>query len=165
MDINVKGCANLFHAALEEGAKRICLISSAGTMKGYPEGTFFRRNMPMRSREAYSLSKVLQEVVAEHYHRVHGIPVAVLRPSGIVDAGERISKYGAEIPPRIEHLIDRRDIGEVVHRVLQLEGLEWEVFYPFGHSSADHICDAAYTRRRLGWTPRFGDAALEALYD
>lgn len=164
MDVNVKGCANLFHAALEHGIQRICLISSAGTMKGYPEGTYFRRNMAMRSREMYSLSKVLQENVAEHFNRLHRMPVAVFRPSGIVDASERISKYGADIPPRVEHVVDRRDIGEGVHKALQLDGLDWEIFYIFGHSSADRICDAAYTRKRLDWSPKFGDAALEALY-
>lgn len=164
MNINVKGTAHLFHAAVESGIKRICLISSAGVVKGYPEGTFHSRELPLLGKDLYSLTKVLQEKIADHYHSHHGIPVSYLRPSGIVDAEENISKYGSEIPPRVEHLIDRHDLGEVVHRTLQMPDLRREIFYGFGHSNADQHWDVAYTRERLDWTPRHGDKELEALY-
>lgn len=164
LDINVKGTAHLFHAAVEAGVQRICLISSAGVVKGYPEDTFHTRDIPLLGKDLYSLTKVLQEKIADHYHHLHGIPVSYLRPSGIVDAKERTSKYGPEIPPRIEHLIDRHDLGEVVHKVLEFPSLKREVLYVFGHSRADRNWDAAYTRELLDWSPRYGDPELEALY-
>jgi len=164
MDINVKGTAKLFHAAVEAGISRICLISSAGTVKGHPAGTYYSRDLEMRSKDLYSLTKVLQENIANHYHRLFGLPVAALRISGIVDVRHGITKYGPKIPRLMEYLVDRHDIGEVVHRVLELEDLSWEIFYVFGHSGADQLADVGYTRKRLNWKPQFGDKELLTLY-
>lgn len=90
--------------------------------------------------------------------------VAVIRFSNVIDATLGISKYGAQFSPRVTDLVDRSDVAEVVHRSPALRDLAWEVFHIDGHSGADRFCDAAYTRRRLNWSPQFADQELEKLY-
>jgi nucleoside-diphosphate-sugar epimerase len=154
-DANVTGTACLFQAAVEEGVRRICLISITGSVKGHPEGAFYTRSLTPRGWDLYSLTKACQEVIAEHYHRTHGLDVAVLRVGGIVDADTGMTKYGSPSRGPAGTIVDRRDIGEVARLSLELDDLEFEVFYVYGSLDADRFCDFAYSRKRLGWSPRY----------
>ena len=154
-DANVKGTANLFFAAAEQGVRRAVLISSDGVRGGYPEGTFGTRDLPPKGKELYTLTKACQEIIAEQYSRVAEIAVAVLRIGWVMDADTMIDKYGKKLPHYCEGLTDRRDIGEVARLSCELPDLGYEVFYIYGTVETDAQCDAAYTRTRLGWTPKY----------
>jgi nucleoside-diphosphate-sugar epimerase len=154
-DGNVKGTANLFFAAVEEGIKRVVLISSTGAVSGNDDHLFRSRDLPLRGTDMYSLTKALQEEVAEHYHRVHGLEVAILRPSWVVDADNLSTKYGTQVPEFSSGLIDRRDVCEAARLSCELPDLTYEVFYISGPQEACATMDVAYTIRRLGWAPRY----------
>jgi len=154
-DANVKGTANLFFAAAKKGVKRVVLVSSDGVRGGYPEGTFGSRDLPPKGNDMYTLTKTCQEVIAEQYARVEGMGVAVLRIGWVMDADTMVNKYGREIPHYCEGLTDRRDIGEVARLACELPDLGYEIFYVFGTPESDAKCDAAHTRRRLGWKPKY----------
>jgi len=153
-DVNVKGTANLFFAAAEQGVRRVVLISSFGATLGYSQDQFKTRDLPPRGADLYSLTKACQEVIAEQYHRTHGLQVAVFRPNYIMNADTMRNKYGEELTVRLEGLIDPRDIGEAARLAFALPDLGYEVFYISGTAESDHVCDVAYSRERLGWTPR-----------
>jgi nucleoside-diphosphate-sugar epimerase len=155
-DVNVRGTANLFHAAVENGIDRVCLLSSIATVHGYPKGTFYSRDLapkPQDSSYYYSMTKALQEMTAETFHRCKGIKVSIIRLGWVVDADSRIDKYGTPLLENHPILIDPRDAGEIVRRSLELPDLHYELFYAIGTPEADAYCDVAYTRERLNWTP------------
>ena len=112
-DINVKGTANLFAAAVEQGITRIVLISSTGTLHGYPPSQFKTRDMPMKGNDLYTLSKVCQEVIAEQYQRMHQLSVSVLRIGWVMDSATMIDKYGTTRTEYSYEYTDPRDIGAV----------------------------------------------------
>lgn len=153
-DINVKGTANLFHAAVEAGVKRVVLISSLAAVNGNPKGGFQSRDLPLRGNDMYSLTKALQEQIAEHYHRMHGVAVAMLRPGWIVDADSCLTKYDTPYC-FASNLIDCRDIGKAARLCCALPDLAYEVFYVAGPECAAKEMDIAYTTQRLGWRPEF----------
>jgi len=153
-DVNVKGTANLFFAAAEQGIRRIVLISSFGATLGYPQDRFKMRDLPPRGADLYSLTKCCQEVIAEQYHRTHGLHLAVFRPNYVMNADTMRNKYGEELTVRLEGLIDPRDIGEAARLAFTLPVLAYEVFYISGTAESDQVCDVASTRERLGWAPR-----------
>jgi len=153
-DVNVKGTANLFAAAVESGVKRVVLISSTGVVSTDQQaGRFLTRDLPPSSTNVYCLTKVCQEVIARHYHELHHMPVAMLRPAYITDADFLLDKYGRKLPSVNWQFIDRRDIGDAVDCALRLPDLGCEAFYVIGHRDAPRHADVEHTKRRLGWAP------------
>ena len=154
-DVNVKGAANLFHAAARHGLRRVVLISSTGVVGGQvEEGLFLSRDLPGRPNSLYGLTKLLQESIAEYFHRQTGIGVAVLRPAHICDEDTLTDKYGKRLTATNWVMIDRRDIAEAVRLSLLAPSLDYEVFYVLGHPDSETRADVKYTRNFLGWIPR-----------
>ncbi|NLF29911.1 MAG: NAD(P)-dependent oxidoreductase [Planctomycetes bacterium] len=155
-DVNVKGTANLFFAAVEAGIRKVVLISSIGAV-GYHQrkGTFLTIDLPPRSGgDQYSLTKICQEVIAREYHDNHGVAVAVLRPAYITDADSCKDKYGKEAHECNWQFIDRRDIGLAARLALELPDLGYEIFYTLGTPMAKERAEMAPIYERLGWKPQ-----------
>jgi len=151
-DINVKGTANLYHAAAEAGIKRAVLVSTIGVVpvkQGMVDSVVGIG--PYTSGEGlYSLTKVMQEIVATNYYNSDGIATAVLRPSWIVNDGELLTKYGEKMERYNDSLIDPRDIGRAANLALALPDLELE---SFNLGQEGYALDCTNTRERLGWAP------------
>ena len=153
-DVNVKGTANLFAAAVAHDIRRIVLISSSAVVgRAQQAGEFLRRDSPLQPCQLYGLTKVCQEIIAEYYHRMHGIAVAMLRPAYITDADTLRDKYNRQQTSVNWQYIDRRDIGSAAACALKLSDLGCEAFYLLGHRDGALHADVAHTRQRLGWTP------------
>ena len=157
-DVNVKGTANLFFAACRLGVPKVALISSVGAVhQHYLDGTFLSRDLPLGGTDMYTLTKVCQEVVAEHYHRTAGVAVAVFRPAYIVYADTLCDKYGANVDvdgPDGWQLIDPRDLGAAARLALELDDLGYEIFYTHGRGDGADKAETDYALTRLGWRPK-----------
>jgi len=157
-DANVKGTANLFFAAAEAGIERVVLVSSTAAITGHDLDRYPHDLLPKTltgEKGLYALTKGLQEVIAEHFHRQHGIRVAVLRPAYIIDADTMTDKAGRTIPHYMDHLVDRRDIGEAARLALECPDLGYEAFNLMGTVEALEKWDVRYTCERLGWKPKY----------
>jgi nucleoside-diphosphate-sugar epimerase len=154
VDVNVKGTANLLFAAQETGIRRAVVISSTGAIQE-AGGPPWLRSLPLRSKGLYGLTKVLQEVTAEHFARVHGMRIACLRIGYVVDADAMVDKYGRRISERAPLDTDRRDVGEVARLALECPDLTFEVFHVMSTHEAMSEWDMQYTCDRLGWQPRY----------
>ncbi len=168
-DVNVKGAANLFHQARRQGIGTVVLISSSGVIRPYEKpGHLITRDLEARPKgNVYLLTKACQEKIAEFYHATHGIRVAVLRVGDVVsvdDATKEVrNKYGKAISQGgNDALIERRDVGEVVCRCLDLPDLGHEVFYVMGTAAAAQRYDVEYTCQRLDWRPAYDFSWLPA---
>lgn len=154
-DVNVKGTAHVLSAAVAEGVQRVVLVSSVAAVNGHPEDRYRSRDLPPRGNDLYSLTKALQEQIVGHYHRLHEVPTAVLRPAWVVDADNLKTKYETDVSHFDTGLIDRRDIGEAIRLCCELPDLDHEVLYLAGPGEADEEMDVPYTRRRLDWEPTY----------
>lgn len=154
-DVNVKGAANLFHAAHLCGIRRVILISSTSTVSGpMYAGHFLERNLAESPIDMYSLTKALQENVARYYHEQNGLEVAVFRPAHICSEDDLVDKYGRPNETALWTMTDPRDIAEAVRLALLAPKLDYEIFYLFGHVDGDLHADIKHTRDFLGWRPR-----------
>ena len=155
-DINVKGTANLFHAAQAEGIKRVVLVSSQGAISGHAGLQTYPHDLPPRNKGGlYGLTKALQEVIAEQYAREHGMAVAALRVGYIVDGEKNVDKYGKTIAERAPPDADRRDIGEVARLCLECPDLTYETFTVMSTAESMDLWDVRYTCQRLAWKPKY----------
>jgi uronate dehydrogenase len=160
-DANVKGTANLFHAAVHHGIKRVALISSIGVVLYYQQrGDFLTAELPLRGDGIYSHTKICQEIIARQYHWEFGIGVAAIRPAYITDMDTCRDKYGKVTTECNWQFVDRRDIGEIARRALLLPDLGYEVFWALSTPMAANHADMEYTYRRLDWRPRYDFANL-----
>jgi nucleoside-diphosphate-sugar epimerase len=154
-DVNVKGVANLFHAASVHGIKRVVLISSTAVVAGQVERKeFLGRDLPPDPNGMYALTKVLQETIAKYYHTHKGMEIAALRPSYICDEDQLTDKYGRKIEESHWVLIDPRDIAEAARLALLKPDLGWEPLYVLGPPEAARHADVKYTQEFLGWEPK-----------
>ena len=154
-DVNVKGVANLFHAASHYGIRRTILISSTSVVSRYMYGgTYLTRDLPDHPHNLYGLTKALQENIARYYHQQNGMEVAVLRPAHICDEDSLVDKYQKKLAFANWVMIDPRDIAEAVRLALLVPELDYEVFYISGPADAEFHVDLKHTRDFLGWKPQ-----------
>lgn len=162
-DINVKGTANLYHAAVEQGVSRVVLVSSIGAIMGKPAPA--RDALPGIGPYAfngglYALTKILQEGIACHYYAAHKLPTAILRPSWIVNDDVLVTKYGEKMTNYNDSLIDPRDLGRAAVAALALPDLGLEHFN-LGQDGFDRSYDMDSTRLRIKWRPEHNFTALK----
>ena len=158
--VNVTGTAILFQEALKAGIKNLVLISSTGVVRAWEQTESFltAELEPKSFGDLYTITKVCQEKIAEHYHLTHGMNVSILRPGGICavdDVSKQVmDKYG-NVSIHFHHgLIERRDIGTAVRCALRRnEG--FNRYYVLGSQEARHIYEVDKTRTGLGWQPQY----------
>jgi len=88
---NVNGCQNILEFARRTGVDRFLLASSISAYEWYPATAFsppdympVDEKHPCRPKDMYSTSKRIQELLALTYFHQYGVPVVVLRLTGVV---------------------------------------------------------------------------------
>jgi nucleoside-diphosphate-sugar epimerase len=156
-DVNVKGVANLFHAAKQEGIKRACLISSTSVC-GDPDPAVDCSGMPPVGFDLYSSTKACQEVIAQACHVQSGMEVASLRVGYVVDCAEKKDKYGKSFEEFLPGMVDRHDVGEVARKFLELPGLGYKAMHVYSFSEPGNYPSAIPTFEFLNWKSRYSTA-------
>ena len=92
-DVNVDGTRNILEACKKSGVGRIVHCSTVG-VHGHLEQVPGGEDAPFRPGDPYQRSKLEGELLALEYHRGHGLPVSVFRPTGIYGPGDiRLLKF------------------------------------------------------------------------
>ena len=130
-DANVKGTANLLHAAHEAGIKRVVLISSVDACRGWDKSVKREPSLRPRGNDLYTTTKACQEIVAESFHNETGIEIGVLRVGYIVDLKDMVDKYGTKLPRAAAGMVDRAYVGVVAREVIEKPDLDYEVHYVY----------------------------------
>jgi nucleoside-diphosphate-sugar epimerase len=86
-DVNATGTENIMKAALDHGVKRVLHCSTVG-VQGNIEDPPADENAPFNPGDVYQESKLEGERIAMYYHREKGLPVTVVRPTGIYGPGD-----------------------------------------------------------------------------
>jgi nucleoside-diphosphate-sugar epimerase len=157
VDINVKGTANLYHAAMERGITRVVLISTVGVLNYEQGADAVPGDGPYRfghqHSHLYVLTKIMQEVTARSYFDRYGIVTSILRPSWIVYDESFVTKYGQRLEQYDPSYIDPRDIGTAILYALALPDPTLEAFN-LGQDDFT-MADMATAHQRLRWTPQY----------
>ncbi len=155
-DINVKGTALLFEAAVARNIRRVVLISSVGVVaKAQAAGEFLSRDLAPSPNSMYALTKTLQEDIARYYYQNHGIEVAMLRPAYICCGDTLTDKYGVKRPSVNWLFIDPRDIARTALAAFTIENLGCEIFHLVAGPGAEKKADITHAFERLGWNPEY----------
>lgn len=122
LSTNVGGVLDLYEAARLAAVRRVVLISSAGAYGETGEATV-DEGMPLCATDAYGVSKICQERIAQAYAH-YGVETVILRPSWVYGPrrrttcviktmiGDALSNqpthlpYGAGFPRQFVHVAD-----------------------------------------------------------
>lgn len=97
MDANIKGTLNLLEACRGSHIKRLVYAGSAAC---YGEAKYLPidEDHPLNPESPYAVSKMAAEKYCLAYHKVHGIPTAVVRFFNIYGPRQDTSQYANAIP-------------------------------------------------------------------
>lgn len=138
---NVMGTYNVIDAALRAGITKIIFASSETTYgicfwdgEKKPEYVPVDEDHPTLPMDSYAMSKVVNEATAKSFQARSGTDIYGLRINNVIEPHE----YAKMFPDFLAHpekrrrnifaYIDARDLGQMVQRCLETDGLGYEVF-------------------------------------
>lgn len=138
--VNTMGTYNVIEAAVKMGIRKI-IIASSETTYGicFADGRADPHSLPVdedydvNPMDSYGLSKVLNEQTARAFQRRSGADIYALRISNVMEPHdyERFPDFLKDPGQRRRNFfgyIDARDLGQIVERCLQTDGLGYQVF-------------------------------------
>ena len=139
--VNTLGTYNVIDAALRAGVRKIIVASSETTYgvcfadgERKPEYIPIDEDHPTIPEDSYAMSKVANEVTARSFQRRSGVDIYGIRINNVIEPHE----YAQNFPSYFDNpdlrrrnifaYIDVRDLAGMVHRMLQVDGLGFEIF-------------------------------------
>lgn len=146
--VNTIGTYNVIEAAVKLGVRKV-IVASSETTYGvcFAEGHRDFRQFPLEEdydvdpMDSYGLSKVVNEQTARAFHLRTGADIYALRIGNVIEPHEYeqdFPKYLADpsLRKRIAwSYIDARDLGQIVMRCVETDGLGFQVF----NAANDHV--------------------------
>ncbi|WP_108667176.1 NAD-dependent epimerase/dehydratase family protein [Euzebya rosea] len=139
--INVLSTYNVFEAAMALGIPKVIFASSETTYgicfaqgERQPEYVPIDEDHPTVPEDSYAMSKVANEVTARSFQARSGIDAYGLRINNVIEPHEYAEQFPAYVDDpslrrrNIFAYIDARDLGQMVQRCLETDGLGYEVF-------------------------------------
>ena len=139
--VNTLGTYNVIDAAIKMGVKKVIFASSETTYGiCFADGELKPNYLPIDEEhptipeDSYAMSKVVNEATAKSFQRRSGIDIYGLRINNVIEPHEY-----AEIFPKflkdpdlrrrnIFSYIDARDLGQMVQKCLNVDGLGFQIF-------------------------------------
>ena len=138
---NVLSTYNVLEAATRLGVRKVVFASSETTYgicfargERRPEYVPVDEEHPTVPEDSYAMSKVANEVTARSFQARTGADVYGLRINNVIEPHEYAQSFPAFLEDaslrrrNVFAYIDVRDLGQMVERCLQVDGLGYEVF-------------------------------------
>lgn len=164
--VNTVGTYNVIEAAVKLGIKKIVIASSETTYGVcFADGTVNPDSLPLEEdyevdpMDSYGLSKVINEKTAQSFQRRSGIDIYALRIGNVIEPHEYEQLFPAFFEnPEVRRrnvfcYIDARDLGQIVHRCLQKDGLGFQVFNAGNDNNSATIPSAELAARYFPGVP------------
>ncbi len=138
---NVLSTYNVLEAATRLGVRKIVFASSETTYgicfaqgERRPQYLPVDEDHPTVPEDSYAMSKVANEVTARSFHARTGADIYGLRINNVIEPHEYAERFpDFLVDPSLRRrnifaYIDTRDLGQMVQRCLEVDGLGYEVF-------------------------------------
>jgi nucleoside-diphosphate-sugar epimerase len=139
--VNTLGTYAVLDAAVKAGVRKIIFASSETTYgvcfadgERKPEYLPVDEDHPVIPEDSYAMSKVVNEVTARSFQKRSGYDIYGLRINNVIEPHEYAQNFPAYLADpdlrrrNIFAYIDARDLGQMVDRCLQTDGLGFQIF-------------------------------------
>lgn len=164
--INTVGTYNVIEAALKMGVRKIIFASSETTYgvcfaqgPRKPDYLPVDEDHPVVPEDSYAMSKVANEVTARSFQRRTGADIYGIRINNVIEPheyAENFPAYFADPALRERNIfayIDARDLGHMVDRMLNVDGLGFEIFNASNDNHSVNLSSAELIERFYDGVP------------
>ena len=175
--MNTVGTYNIIDAAIKLGVKKVIFASSETTYgicfadgEVKPDYLPIDEEHPTIPEDSYAMSKVVNEVTARSFHQRSGIDIYGLRINNVIEPheyAENFPAYFADPKLRLRNIfsyIDARDLGQMVQKCLETDGLGYEVFNVSNDDHSVHCTSEELIETYYQGVPIKGDGIPQSFY-
>jgi uronate dehydrogenase len=162
LPLNIQMTYNLFHAAVEQGCRRLIFASSIHAVNAYPLDYQVHPQEPVNPGDLYGVTKCFGEALCAYYAHRHGLSCIPIR----IGAFGTLDKVQESSDPRMLALwVSDRDLSQLLHRCIDApDDLRFEIVHGVSDNQFKRL-DITSTRKTLGYQPQDNSFELSSRVD
>jgi nucleoside-diphosphate-sugar epimerase len=149
LNANIIGSKNIFEAAIQANCKRVIYASSAQTIEGYNEDIQINKNMPVRPKNFYGVSKCFGEALGAYYAFQENLSVICLR----IGAYEFPSDFSEMNARDLSAFLHPDDCNQLLDKCIETENLKYEILNAISNNRYKRL-DITETIEKVGYKPK-----------
>jgi len=149
LNANIIATKNIFESAVNAKCQRIIFASSAQTIEGYEEDLQVNKNMPVRPKNLYGVSKCFGEALAAYYAYQKETSSICLRIGAY-----RFPKDFREMNARdLSAFLHPDDFNQLLIGCIETKNLKYEVLNAISNNRYKRL-DITESKEKVGYKPK-----------
>jgi nucleoside-diphosphate-sugar epimerase len=145
---NIIASKNMFEAASLANCKKVIYASSAQTIEGYAEDIQINKNMPVRPKNFYGVTKCFGEALGAYYAFQENLSVICLR----IGAYEFPNDFSEMNARDLSAFLHPDDCNQLLDKCIETEGLKYEILNAISNNRYKRL-DITETIEKVGYKP------------
>ena len=149
LETNIKLTQNIFKAAVEAKCERLIFASSAQTIESYPIDIQVNKNMPVKPKNIYGVSKCFGEALAAYHAYNNGISAICLR----IGAYEFPIDFTEMSARDLSAFLHPDDFNQLLIGCIETENIQYEVLNAISDNRYKRL-DITEAEEKVGYKPK-----------
>ena len=149
LNTNIIATKNVFESAVNAGCKKIIFASSAQTIEGYNEDVQISKNMHVKPKNLYGVSKCFGEALSAYYSSKAGISVICLR-IGAYEFPQDFTEMNAR---DLSAFLHPDDFNQLLQKCIEIKNIDYEIFNVISNNRYKRL-DISESITKLGYDPK-----------
>lgn len=149
LNANIIGSKNIMEAASQANCERVIFASSAQTIEGYSEDIQINKNMPVRPKNFYRVSKCFGEALGAYYAFQENLSVVCLR----IGAYEFPGDFSEMNTRDLSAFLHPDDCNQLLDQCIQTKGLNYEILNAISDNRYKRL-DISEAIEKVGYAPK-----------
>jgi nucleoside-diphosphate-sugar epimerase len=151
LPLNIQMAYNLFHAAHEQGCRRLIFASSIHAVNAYPLDYQIHPDDPISPGDLYGATKVFGEALCAYYAQREGLSCIAVRIGAF--GGEEMVR-DSDDPRMLALWVSRRDLTQLLYRCIEAPDSVRHLIVQGVSDNQFKRMDISNAREILGYEPR-----------
>ncbi|ARV05623.1 hypothetical protein BTO04_02425 [Polaribacter sp. SA4-10] len=149
LETNIKTTQNIFKAAVKAKCKRLIFASSAQTIESYPTDIQVNKNMLVKPKNMYGVSKCFGEDLAAYHAHNNGISAICLR-IGAYEFPKDFTEMNAR---DLSAFLNPDDFNQLLIGCIETENIHYEVLKAISDNRYKRL-DITESKEKVGYQPK-----------
>lgn len=149
LETNIKTTQNIFKAAVQAKCRRLIFASSAQTIESYPTDIQVNKNMFVKPKNIYGVSKCFGEALAAYHAYNNGISAICLR-IGAYEFPEDFTEMNAR---DLSAFLHPDDFNQLLIGCIETENIQYEVLNAISDNRYKRL-DITESKEKVGYEPK-----------